>query len=727
MTDNDIQTRILEFLARYPNESFKSREMARRLGFRDEKAYVEFKEALRALQDGDRIERLKGKEYRHLAVLQKAVGELRMTRQGFGFVRLEGTAEEIYVARSDTGEATHGDTVEVSVYVQSERERRKGERRVGEVIRIVRRGRDEVVGTLERERKTYFVIPDDVRIAPSIIVARDDLNNATEGDKVVVAVESWGRGHFHPEGRIAEVLGRAGEANAEILSVLREFNLPREFPQPVMAEAEAIAKEISAAEIARRKDLRRDRCVTIDPADARDFDDAVSLELLENGNLRLGVHIADVSHYVREGSLLDEEAAKRGTSVYFPRGVIPMLPERLSGDLCSLRPNEDRLTFSVFMEVTSRGVVKSYQIEESVIHSERRYTYEEVQQILDGDATLRASESPERVVMLEQMQKLAAVLTAKRLREGAIDFESPEAVFEFDAQGLPTEIRVKERLQSHRLIEEFMLLANRTVARHIGLPQGERQPQPFVYRIHDVPDPAKVAELATFVEKFGYKLQVDGNVHSKDLQRLLEQVRGSEVENLINEVALRAMAKAVYSEKNIGHYGLGFDFYSHFTSPIRRYPDLVIHRLLKEYASGMSLERRDAVRHHLPFTAKHASEMERNAMEAERAAKKVMQVEYMQRHLGDEFPAVISGVTHFGLFVEITSMLVEGMVHVRDLDDDYYIHDEKKYALTGRRSGRQFRLGDAIRVQVTRVNTDDRRIDFRIAEDAAPRKRRERT
>lgn len=724
MATDDIRERILQFLARYPYEQFRSREIARRLGIRDEREYQAFKLVLRSLQDEGRVERLKGKMYRHSAVPQRVSGVLRMTRQGFGFVSVEGSGEEIYIARGDTAGATHGDTVDVSLYVQSEKEQRKNERREGEVVRIVQRGRNEVVGTLEHERKTYFVIPDDVRIAPAITVARDDLNDAQEGQKVVVAVESWGHGHFHPEGRVVEILGAAGEVKAEILSVLREFNLPRQFPPSVTAEAEAMARDIPAGEIAHRRDLRARLCVTIDPVDAKDFDDAVTLEELENGNLMLGVHIADVSHYVQEGSELDQEAAKRATSVYFPTGVIPMLPERLSGDLCSLRPREDRLTFSVFMEVTPRGAVKEYEIVESLIHSKRRYTYEEVQRILDGDTELRRGEDPAAVAALDRMQRLASVLTAKRLREGSIDFESPEAKFTFDDQGRPASIQVKERLQSHRLVEEFMLLANRTVARHIGVPRKEQHQQPFLYRIHDTPDPAKIAELSGFVEKFGYKLHVDGAVRSKDLQQLLQQVRGSEDENLINEVALRAMAKAIYSDKNIGHFGLAFDYYSHFTSPIRRYPDLVIHRLLKEYAAGMSMERRDQVRRRLTVTAKHSSDMERNAMEAERAATKVMQVEYMQRHLGDEFEAVVSGVTHFGLFVEINDMLVEGMVHVRDLDDDYYLYDEKKYTLTGRRAGRQFRLGDKLRVQVTSVNTEERRIDFRIAEDDAARKRR---
>lgn len=715
---NQVAEKILAFLARYPQQLFRARELARRTGFKTSEEYQVFKRAVRQLQETNRIRRAEGARFGHHEVPQTVVGEFHMTRQGFGFVRQVDSTEEVFIPPRCRGMAVHGDRVEVSLFPQSSKQRQQGDKREGEIVRILERARVDVVGTLDRSRHFYVVIPDDRKIARDIYVAKEDLNRAKPGDKVVVQIDSWGVGHLNPEGRIVEVLGRAGEVSAEIQSVVREFRLPREFPPPVMREAERFPDSIPEAERRGRLDLRNEVCFTIDPEDARDFDDAVSLQELPGGNVLLGVHIADVSFYAREGSALDQEALKRGTSVYFPNMVIPMLPERLSNILCSLRPNEDRLAYSVLMTVSPRGVVKDYDIRESIIRSKRRFSYEEVETILEGGGSggPQGVENPAVLDMLHRMWKLSTLLMKKRMREGSIDFETSEAKFRFDEEGNPTEIIKKVRLRSHRLVEEFMLLANQTVARHIGLARREGHRKPFLYRIHDAPDPDRSRELSAFVSKFGYKLHTDGGVRSKDLQRLLDQVRGTDVENVINEVALRAMAKAVYSEHNIGHYGLAFDYYAHFTSPIRRYPDLVVHRLLKEYARSSSLQRSQEVANRLPFVARQSSAMERAAMEAERAAVKVMQVEYMKRHLGDEFDAIVSGVVRFGIFVEIVDLLVEGMIHVRDLQDDYYTYDEQKYSLVGRATGRRYRLGDMIRVKVIRVNPEEREIDFAIAE-----------
>ncbi len=707
MSSVSLEQQILDFLSRYPNELFKSKELARRLGIRSDKDYQTFKTRLRALQDSGKIQRVKGKKFGHLVVPRFVEGILQMTKQGFGFVRPDESHEDVFIAPSLLGNANDGDRVRVSLYAESAK-RKKGLKQEGEIVEVLNRSTATIVGTLQRSRR-LFVVVNDNRNGKDVFVSKEDLGEAEEGDKVVVEVESWGSGHQNPEGRIIEVLGRSGDVSAEIKSVAREFKLPLAFRPEVIRESAQVSVQIPQSEIDRRRDLRETFCVTIDPADAKDFDDAVSLERDADGNYRLGVHIADVSYYVRENTNLDKEALDRGTSVYFPNGVIPMLPEELSNIVCSLRPHEDRLTYSVLMIVTPKGVVKEYEIVETVIRSQRRFTYEEVQDIIQQASRSKVSDHPE---VLREMFALSSVLTKQRMKEGSIDFESAEAKFEFDRNGKPTAIVKKIRLESHRLVEEFMLLANKVVARHIGLARKEEHQKPFLYRIHDSPDPERIRELAHFVEKFGYKLHIDGGVTTKALQKLLSDVKGTDVENVINEVALRAMAKAVYSDRNIGHYGLAFDYYAHFTSPIRRYPDLVVHRLLKEYDRQMPMERREAIRKKLPAIAKQSSEMERRAMEAERAAVKVMQVEFMKRHLGDEFHAIISGVTHFGLFVEVNDLLVEGMIHVRDLEDDYYVYDEKRYALVGRRTGNQYRLGDSVYVKVIRVNAEERRIDF---------------
>lgn len=730
MTIESISNKVLAFLARYPNQTFQSKELARRLSLRTNEEYAVLKHALQHLTDTSQVKRVKGGKFGHLEIPQTVVGLLQMTKQGLGFVRIEGSTEEVFIAPRLRGMAVHGDKVEVSLFAQKMEKRREGEKREGEIIRVVERGRVDVVGTLRRSKNLFTVVPDDGRIARDVFVADEYLHKAKEGEKVVVQIDSWGVGHLNPEGRIVEVLGRAGEVSAEMKSVVRELKLPLSFPPVVLKEVDALSTVIPEEEIRRRLDFRGHMCFTIDPEDAKDFDDAVSLEELEDDNIRLGVHIADVSYYIKEASELDKEALKRATSVYFPNMVIPMLPEKLSNIVCSLRPDEDRLAYSVFMTVTPKGLVKEYDICETIIRSKRRFTYEEVEEILaEGTTAREQNDSKEIIEKLHAMQNLSAILTKKRMKEGSIDFETPEAKFRFDEEGKPSEIIKKTRLKSHRLVEEFMLLANQVVAKHIGLVKKEEHQKPFLYRIHDSPDPDRIRELASFVEKFGYRLNLDSGVSSKELQKLLDQVRGTEEENVINEVALRSMAKAIYSDTNIGHYGLGFDYYSHFTSPIRRYPDLVVHRLLKEYNGVLSLERRQEIAQRLPFIAKQSSAMERVAMEAERAAIKVMQVEYMKRHLGDELQGIISGVMRFGLFIEINDLLVEGMIHVRDLGDDFYTYDEKQYAFIGRRTGNQYRLGDSVHVKVVRVNPEEREIDFALVGEVShhakkPRRRR---
>lgn len=718
MTAQDIdkiKERVLQLFAKHPKETFKPRVLARRLGIKELADFRLLLRVLNELQQSKTIERGHRKRYGHALPPPSArlTGVLSFTRAGSGFVRLSEPQEGLVsISARFLGTAIAGDTVSVSLFAPAAPSIQKGETSgepEGEIIEVIERSQRPIVGVFERGKHFSFVVPDGKLVDRDIYIPQGQSKGAHPGQKVVAIIDAWESRNLNPEGHIVEILGRAGEVSAEMSAVARQFQLPLSFTKDVLSAADTIDAEIPKAEIKKRLDLRAINCFTIDPEDAKDFDDAVSLERLENGDLRLGVHIADVSHYVRDGSVLDEEAYRRGTSVYLADEVIPMLPEKLSNNLCSLRPNVDRLAYSALMTLSAGGAVKDYELRKSIIHSKRRFTYEEAQQHIE-------SRSGDFATELLSMHKLSQQLLAKRRKEGSIDFETVETKFRFDDEGKPSEIIKKVRLDAHRLVEEFMLLANQIVAKHIGLAKREEQRRPFVYRIHDSPPPEKLATLASFVDHLGYSLNLSGGVVSRALQKLLNDIKGKPEENVITVIAIRSMAKAVYSEHNIGHFGLGFKHYTHFTSPIRRYPDLIVHRLLHEYDGKMAMKRLDALGESLPDVCRHSSDRERVAAEAERASIRVMQVEYMKRHVGDQFHALISGVTNFGIFVEIADLLVEGLIRVRDMKDDYYIFDEKHFTLIGKRTKKKYRLGDKVEVQVARVDPESRQIDFVLVE-----------
>ena len=717
-----MKKRVLVFLTGDPGTSVSIKELARHIDVQDREEFHALRELVDdlerkgvvSLDERNRIaylrpERAAARKKQREGEQGRLTGPLLITRRGLGIVRIPGAGTEIVVAPKFLHTALHGDVVAVEPFARRVIRKHSGEPAPleGEVVDIVERRTQTVTGTFRRSKRFLYVEPDDDRIPRDITIGKENARKAEDGDKVVVRLLPWTDEHANPDGTIEEVLGRAGDARVEVLGVARTFGLPAGFPSGALREAEHLSGTIGPSELEGRLDYRAVPTVTIDPEDAKDFDDALSCEPLPNGSLRIGVHIADVSHFVRDGSAIDDEALARGTSVYLVNEVVPMLPERLSNDLCSLKPNVDRLTYTVLMDVQPDGTVEQYRIAPSVIHSRRRFSYEEVQEILTKG-------KGEQTSVLLPLHRLATALLARRRKGGSIDFDTAEAKFRFDARGFPVAIVPKVRLESHRLVEEFMLLANVTVARHVGA--TGKDVRPLIYRIHDLPDPVRLRELGTFVKQFGFSLDVRNGVTSRALQKLLDQARGSEVETLINEITLRSMAKAVYSEKNIGHFGLAFTHYTHFTSPIRRYPDLVVHRLLKEYAQPVAVRRLNAIAEELPGIAEQSSRRERVAMEAERESVRVMQVEYMKRHLGDEFDGVIGGVTSFGFFVEINDLLVEGLVRVRDLKDDYYMYDEARYSLKGRNRGRTFRLGDPVHVRIVAVNPDDRNIDLELAE-----------
>ncbi len=698
-TPRQIRSDILRLLKNNGEKAFRSKEIARQLGYSDNAVYGLFCEVLAELDEKHVIARLKGSRFTYKPRPTRLEGRLQVNPQGFGFVTVEGHEEDFFVRAHQMGTALDGDRVLIGVGAAAREDRRPE----AEVIKVLERHRKRTVGTFRSRGPFGIVEPDDLRLTHDIYVAREDFHGAHDGDKVVVSIDAFKKPHARPEGAILEVLGSADNPATRVLALAMSLDVRARFPEEVLQETEAIPATIPGEAIRGRLDLRKKRVFTIDPEDAKDFDDALHIDILPNGNVEVGVHIADVSHYVRPDTALDREAYARGTSVYLVDRVIPMLPEKLSNEVCSLRPHEDTLTFSCIMEITPGGEVRRYQIRESIIHSKQRFSYEDAQVFIDD-----ASAAHPLAEDVRRAAGLAQTLTDQRMAAGSIDFDIPEIKVILDETGIPVRIVRKERKAAHRLVEEFMLLANRTVAAHIA---GRKPAPPFVYRIHDHPDQERIQQLATYVRALGLRLPVkNGKLHPGHLNDLLHAVRGKPEEPVVEQAALRAMAKAKYSTQNIGHYGLSFSTYTHFTSPIRRYPDLIVHRLLKHYAR--SEEGPDETL--LQSQCDHTSERERAAVEAERESVKLKQVEFIRNHLGETFEGVVSGVTKFGIFIELVDSLVEGMVHVRDLDDDFYEYDEQSYRLVGLYSGRAFRLGDIVTVQVAAANLETRQVDFAL-------------
>ena len=708
MNNQELREQIVAYLSKRNKEGFKSRQLRRIFRMEGDREFQELRTVLHSMVEKGILRWTKNRGYHVASSSNRLQGTLKVDKRGNGVVTTD--RGEILINKQSLFTAFNGDVVEVSAFISTKTKKNEPAVSTGEVLSIITRKHTEFGGTLQKSKSFYFVLPDDATVQRDFYIAPENLNGAEPGDKVLVELMEWDDPFKNPEGKIITTLGAAGDPFVELRSVIQAHHLPTSFPKEVEAAAAAIPVEIPKAELDRRLDLRDVAVLTIDPHDAKDFDDALSIERLEGGSYRIGVHIADVSAYVTEGSILDQEAFARGTSVYLANQVIPMLPEKLSNNICSLVPKKDRLTYSVFMHVTEKGRVRKYEFARSVINSKRRFTYEEAETALDTKKGEFAEE-------LNDLWSAAKILRKARMKNGSIDFDSPEAKFKYDDKGKPVDIFIKKRLKSNQLVEECMLLANQTVAKHVETLQKDGEILPFVYRIHDLPDKEKLRALEEFVRKFGYKLNVSQSSSAKDLQQLLLEIQGTKEENLINEVALRSMAKAVYSTDNIGHFGLAFDHYSHFTSPIRRYPDLLVHRLLWDYTNGMSEKRKQTMKKELPAMCKHCSDREKVAAEAERDSVKVMQVEYMRQHIGAEFPGIISGVIQYGVFVELNNMLVEGMLHVRDLNDDYYVFDEKQYSLVGERKGKRLRLGDAVTVKVAKVTPERRQIDFVLAAD----------
>lgn len=699
----DLHSLVLNYISQQKNTTFNYKQVAFAIGADTSAAHRAIALILAEMAfDGDLIEVSPGK-YKTPRRSNVTTGTFIRRSNGKNSVVTDDDGETIFVAERNSMHALNGDKVRIIVAA-----RRRGVEPEAEVLEIIEEKEQTFIGTLQVARQYAYLQTDSKFLATDIIIPRARLKGGTTGQKAIVRITSWPDDAKNPIGEVIDILGQTGDNTTEMHAILAEFGLPYRYPENVNAAAERIGAGITDDVVAQREDLRGVVTFTIDPKDAKDFDDALSIRRLDNGNYEIGVHIADVTHYVRPDSLLDKEAQKRATSVYLVDRVVPMLPEHLSNGICSLRPDEDKLTFSCIFEMDDQAEVIKSRIVRTVTRSVRRFTYEEAQLVIETGSGDYADE-------ILTLDRLAKILRRNRYDNGSVEFDRAEVRFDTDETGHPVSVYFKESKDANKLIEEFMLLANKTVATAIGKPEGHKKPKAFVYRVHDMPDPGKLADLSKIARTFGFKVKENGSSRevNRSINRMLADVKGKGEENFLSTLAIRSMAKAVYTTTNVGHYGLAFDYYTHFTSPIRRYPDMMVHRLLERYLAGG----RSVNQQKLEEQCKHSSDMEQLAANAERASIKYKQVEFMGDHMGEVYDGVISGVTEWGLYVELSENMCEGLVPVRDLADDYYDFDEKNYCLIGRRRGVRYRLGDQVRVKVARASLEKKQLDFVLVDD----------
>lgn len=714
-----MKEKLLTFFNETETRPLSVDEIEEKLGIQDAEEFKELIKTLNSLEDSGELVRTRKNRYGLPEKMNLILGRIQMHNKGFAFLLPEEEGvEDIYINPSDLNSAMNGD----KVLVRREKQSFAGDRAEGVVLRILERAITQVVGTYDDNKNFGFVIPDDKRIPHDIFIPKGKANGAIDGHKVIAQITKYPEAWSSAEAEITEILGHKNDPGIDIISIIYKHGITIDFPDDVLQQASEIPDEISPEELEDRIDRRNEQIVTIDGADAKDLDDAISVKKLDNGNYQLGVYIADVSYYIEKGSPMDEEAYERGTSVYLVDRVIPMIPHRLSNGICSLNPQVDRLTIGCEMEITTSGEVVEHEFFPAVINSTERMTYTDVNKILvDQDKELREKYA-ELVPMFEQMEKLAAILRGKRKGRGAIDFDFKEAQVLVDDEGKAKDVVLRERSVGERLIEEFMLAANETVAEHFHWLDV-----PFIHRIHEDPDEGKLESFFEFLAGLGISVKGTANeIHPQALQKVLDKIKDEPEEMIVSKLMLRSMKQAKYAPESVGHFGLATDFYTHFTSPIRRYPDLIVHRLIRTYLFEKKMDRKTIAewREALPEIAKHTSEMERRAVDTERETDDLKKAEYMEDKIGEEFTGVISSVTNFGLFVELENT-VEGLVHVSYLTDDYYHYDDRTHALIGEHTAKIYRVGDEVKVKVAQVNLDERAVDFELLETKAKKRRRE--